>query len=77
MAGEIKKTIVIDARPQAVFRAITDEKELTNWFPDQAKFEARVGGFVQFRFYQNGKEHQSGRQSTGDDTQQENIIFVV
>jgi uncharacterized protein YndB with AHSA1/START domain len=57
MTGEIRKSIVIDALPDVVFRAITSEKELTNWFPDQARFEPRVGGFVQFRFYQNDKEH--------------------
>ena len=33
---EIKKNIVIDAPTEAVFKAITDPNELTNWFPDQA-----------------------------------------
>jgi uncharacterized protein YndB with AHSA1/START domain len=41
---EIKKTIVIDASPEVVFKAITDPNELTNWFPDQAILEPRVGG---------------------------------
>jgi uncharacterized protein YndB with AHSA1/START domain len=31
---EIKKTIIIDASPEIVFKAITDPRELTNWFPD-------------------------------------------
>ena len=39
---EIKKTIVIDASPELVFRAITDPNELTNWFPDQAILEPKV-----------------------------------
>ena len=33
---EIKKSIVIDASPEVVFKAITDPNELTNWFPDHA-----------------------------------------
>jgi len=40
---EIKKNIVIDASPEVVFKAITDPNELTNWFPDQAVLEAKVG----------------------------------
>lgn len=57
MNGEIRKTIVIDAPPEIVFRAISDEKELTQWFPDQAKLEPKVGGFLQFKFYEDGKEN--------------------
>ena len=30
----IEKNIVIDASPEVVFKAITDQDELTNWFPD-------------------------------------------
>jgi uncharacterized protein YndB with AHSA1/START domain len=33
---EIKKSIVVDASPEVVFKAITDPNELTNWFPDHA-----------------------------------------
>lgn len=54
---EIRKTIVIDAKPEVIFRAITDEKELTKWFPDQARLEPKVGGFVQFKFLEGGKEN--------------------
>lgn len=50
MTDIIRKTIIIDAPPEVVFRAITDEKELINWFPDQAKLEARVGGAMEFKF---------------------------
>jgi len=52
---EIKKHIVIDASPEVVFKAITDPKELTNWFPDQAILEAKVGGKMKFSF-NKGKE---------------------
>jgi uncharacterized protein YndB with AHSA1/START domain len=41
---EIKKSVVIDASPEVVFKAITDPDELTNWFPDQAILEPKVGG---------------------------------
>ena len=40
---EIRKTIVIDASPEVVFKAITEPEELTQWFPDQAILESRVG----------------------------------
>ena len=29
--GEIRKAIVVDAPPEVVFRALTDEKELVRW----------------------------------------------
>jgi uncharacterized protein YndB with AHSA1/START domain len=48
---EIKKSIVINASPEVVFRALTDPKELTNWFPDSAVFIGRIGGQVRFSFY--------------------------
>jgi uncharacterized protein YndB with AHSA1/START domain len=47
---EIKKSIVIDASPEVVFKAITDPDELTNWFPDQAILEPKVGGRMKFSF---------------------------
>lgn len=53
----ICKTMVIDAAPEVVFRAISDEKELTNWFPDQARLDPRVGGLMEFRFFKDGSEH--------------------
>jgi uncharacterized protein YndB with AHSA1/START domain len=53
---EIKKTIIIDASPQAVFKAITDPGELTNWFPDSAVFEGSVGGQVRFSFNKEGSK---------------------
>ena len=48
---EIRKTIVIDASPEVVFKAITEPEELTQWFPDQAILESRVGGRMKFSFY--------------------------
>jgi uncharacterized protein YndB with AHSA1/START domain len=45
---EIRKTIVIDASPEVVFKAITEPEELTQWFPDQAILVPKVGGKVRF-----------------------------
>src|SRR5712692_4274724 len=47
---EIRKSIVIDAPREVVFKAITDPNELTNWFPDNAVFDGRIGGKVRFTF---------------------------
>jgi uncharacterized protein YndB with AHSA1/START domain len=56
--------IVIDAPTEAVFKAITDPNELTNWFPDQAILEPKVGGKMKFSFYKNSKR---GHQECGRD----------
>ncbi len=58
---EIRKTIIINALPEVVFNAITSPKELTNWFPDSAIFEGRIGGQVRFSFYkENSTKHSEG-----------------
>ena len=45
---EIDKTIIINASPEVVFKAITTPEDLTNWFPDQAMIEPVVVAKVQF-----------------------------
>jgi uncharacterized protein YndB with AHSA1/START domain len=45
---EIRKTIIIEALTDTVFKAITEQEELTQWFPDQAILEPRVLGKVRF-----------------------------
>jgi uncharacterized protein YndB with AHSA1/START domain len=47
---EIRKTIEIDAPVHVVFSALTDPKELTQWFPDSGIFEPKVGGKMHFTF---------------------------
>ncbi|MGA8083952.1 MAG: SRPBCC domain-containing protein [Candidatus Nitrosopolaris sp.] len=54
---EIKKSIVIDASPEVVFKAITDPNELTNWFPDHAILEPKVGGKMKLSFYKEKSEN--------------------
>ena len=48
---EVRKTIVLDASPEVVFKALTDEQELVQWMPNQAKFDARVGGEYEFKYH--------------------------
>ena len=50
---EIKKELVVKASPARVYKAITDPEQLTQWFPDVATLEAKVGGKVSFRFLQS------------------------
>lgn len=40
---EIRKSIVVHAPLEVVFKAISDPEELTQWFPDQAILEPKVG----------------------------------
>jgi uncharacterized protein YndB with AHSA1/START domain len=47
---ELRKTIEIDAPAPVVFSALTDSKELTQWWPDIGTFEPKVGGKFHFTF---------------------------
>lgn len=47
---QLRKTIEIEAPAHAVFSALTDSKELTQWWPDIGTFEPRVGGKFHFTF---------------------------
>ena len=47
---ELRKTIVVDAPPEVVFKALTDEKELVQWMPNEAKMDARIGGKFEFKY---------------------------
>ena len=50
-AAEIKKSIEIDAPPDVIYRALTEEKELVQWMPTEARLDLRVGGALRFRFH--------------------------
>ena len=42
---EIRKSVIINASPEIVFRALTDETELTHWFSNERTvLESQVGG---------------------------------
>ena len=62
---EIKKTIIIDATPEVIFKALTDPSELTQWFPDQAIFEAKVGGKIGFDFSEKKSKKDEGCEVNG------------
>lgn len=47
----LEKTLVVHAAPERVFRALTDSDELGLWFAPIASVEPRVGGLVEFVFY--------------------------
>ncbi|TBR23971.1 MAG: SRPBCC domain-containing protein [Candidatus Nitrosotenuis sp.] len=51
---EIRKTIEIDASPETVFKALSNQEEITQWFPDQAILEPKVGGKMKFTFFSRG-----------------------
>jgi uncharacterized protein YndB with AHSA1/START domain len=60
MNSEIRKTILVNATPDMVFKALTDEKELLQWFPNQgAKMEARAGGTIELKMQRpdTGENH--------------------
>ena len=48
--GEIRKTAVVEAPPEVVFGALTDEKELVQWMPQEARMDPRLGGESEFRY---------------------------
>jgi uncharacterized protein YndB with AHSA1/START domain len=48
---ETRKSIVVDAPPSVVFKALTDESELVQWYPNEAKMDARVGGEYEFKIH--------------------------
>ena len=52
---EVNKNIIINVPPEAVFEAITDPQQLTQWFPDQAILEPKVGGKMKFTSYKNSE----------------------
>lgn len=54
---QVRKEVVIETSPDKVFKALTDENELSKWFPDNAVFEPRQGGKIRFTFHPSEKEH--------------------
>jgi uncharacterized protein YndB with AHSA1/START domain len=63
---EIKKTITIDASPEVIFKALTNIDDLTQWFPDQGTFEAKVGGKMHFTFLADVHKMEKDRSLDGE-----------
>ncbi len=55
---DVRKTIDVDAPADVVFRALTDEKELVKWLPQEAKMDTRVGGQLQFKYHREGRANE-------------------
>src|SRR5207247_1395353 len=49
--GEVRKTIVVDAPPKVVFKALTNEKELVRWMPQEARIDPRRNGEYEFKYH--------------------------
>ncbi len=47
---EIKKELEINASSSRVYNAITDMKQLSQWFPDVVSLDPRLGGKIVFQF---------------------------
>ena len=54
---EINREIIIDAPIDKVFSDVSDQDELTNWFPDIAELEKKEGGRVSFRFLKSDRNN--------------------
>lgn len=67
---EIRKVVEIEASAETVFKALTDPAELTQWFPDIAVLEPKVGGKMRFTFTKdsertNMKKRETDKSSVG------------
>jgi len=56
MANEIRQVIEINASQEVTFNAISNSKDLINWFPDTAILEPKVGGKFKLSFLKNSKK---------------------
>lgn len=55
MTLEVEKTIQLEASPERVWRAITEAEELSAWFPESLRWDARVGGEGWFGWESHGR----------------------
>ncbi len=53
---EIKKELIIKSSPSQIYKAITNQEQLTQWFPDVVSLEPKIGGKICFRFSQSDTE---------------------
>jgi uncharacterized protein YndB with AHSA1/START domain len=61
-AGIIEKKVLIQASPAVIFRALTEAKDLAQWFCDRAVSDPRVGGELKAYWrLGNGGQAQRGR----------------
>jgi uncharacterized protein YndB with AHSA1/START domain len=48
MRGDVRHSVVIDAEPEAVFKALIEPEQLNRWIASNAVVEPRVGGHYDF-----------------------------
>ena len=58
--GAIEKKVLIQADPAVIFRALTESKDLAQWFCDRASSEPKVGGELK-AFWRTGRGGQTQR----------------
>ncbi len=59
-ADTVEKKVLIQASPSVIYRALTEAKEISQWFCDRAVCEPRVGGELK-AFWRLGKSGQGQR----------------
>ncbi len=62
MSRSIENSVTIKASPEAVFRALTEGKELARWFPSSAESDPRPGGAFKFTFKNENAQHDHVRE---------------
>ncbi len=58
----IENAVIIKASPEAVFRALTDARELVKWFPSTAESDPRAGGAFKYTFKNENAQHDHVRE---------------
>jgi uncharacterized protein YndB with AHSA1/START domain len=54
---EVRREIVLDAPPDEVWEALTDPRELEEWFANDVELEVRPGGEGVFRWDDGSERH--------------------
>ena len=54
--SEIRKEITVNTSTKNLFKAISDEQELTKWWVDVPKLELKHGGKMLFRFLKENSQ---------------------
>lgn len=50
MATTVDQTMKLDASPEKVFKALTDAREMVNWFPSVVKNDPQTGGKLRYEW---------------------------
>lgn len=75
--NEIRKVVEIKASAETVFKALTDPAELTQWFPDAAELEPKVGGKTRFTFYKDSERTNCSKNRDTDKSNNGRVLDLV